>query len=52
MNLVQLKIMQEVITQEVFIPFTTFYMQQPVKLGYHWAGLCPMGVVYFMFRAE
>jgi uncharacterized protein len=51
MNLAQLKIMQEVITLAVFIPFAMFYMQQPVKLDYLWAGLCLMGAVYFMFRA-
>ena len=51
MNLAQLKIMQEVITLGVFIPFAVIYMQQPVKLDYLWAGLCLMGAVYFMFRA-
>ncbi len=51
MSLAQLKIMQEVITLGVFIPFAVFYMQQPVKLDYLWAGLCLMGAVYFMFRA-
>ena len=51
MNLAQLKIMQEVITLAVFIPFAVIYMQQPVKLDYLWAGLCLMGAVYFMFRA-
>ena len=51
LSLAQLKIMQEVITLGVFIPFAVFYMQQPVKLDYLWAGLCLMGAVYFMFRA-
>lgn len=51
MSLAQLKIMQEVVTLGVFIPFAVFYMQQPVKLDYLWAGLCLMGAVYFMFRA-
>lgn len=51
LSLVQLKIMQEVITLAVFIPFAVFYMQEPVKLDYLWAGLCLMGAVYFMFRA-
>lgn len=50
-SLAQLKIMQEVITLAVFIPFAVFYMQEPVKLDYLWAGLCLMGAVYFMFRA-
>jgi len=50
-SLAQLKIMQEVITLAVFIPFAVFYMHEPVKLDYLWAGLCLMGAVYFMFRA-
>jgi uncharacterized protein (DUF486 family) len=50
-SLAQLKIMQEVITLAVFIPFAVFYMQEPIKLDYLWAGLCLMGAVYFMFRA-
>lgn len=51
MSLAQLKILQEVITLSVFIPFAIFYMQQPMKLDFLWAGLCLMGAVYFMFRA-
>lgn len=51
LSLAQLKIMQEVITLAVFIPFAVFYMHEPVKLDYLWAGLCLMGAVYFMFRA-
>lgn len=50
-TLAQLKITQEVITLAVFIPFAVFYMQQPVKLDYLWAGLCLLGAVYFIFRA-
>ena len=46
----QLKIMQEVITLAVFVPFAVLYMDQPVKLDYLWAGLCLMGAVYFIFR--
>lgn len=49
--LAQLKILQEVITLSVFLPFAIFYMHQPVKLDFLWAGLCLMGAVYFMFRA-
>ena len=49
-TLAQLKIMQEVITLAVFIPFAVYYMQQPMKLDYLWAALCLMGAVYFMFR--
>lgn len=51
LSLGQLKILQEVITLGVFIPFAMLYMQQPPKLDYLWAGLCLLGAVYFMFRA-
>ncbi len=51
MNLGQLKIMQEVITLAVFVPFAVFYMNEPLKWNYLWAGLCLMGAVYFIFRA-
>ena len=51
MSLGQLKILQEVITLSVFLPFAIFYMHQPPKLDFLWAGLCLMGAVYFMFRA-
>jgi hypothetical protein len=50
MSLPQLKIMQEVITLVVFVPFAILYMDQPVKLDYLWAALCIMGAVYFVFR--
>jgi len=50
MNLAQLKILQEVITLLVFVPFVVFYMQEPLKLDYLWAGLCILGAVYFIFR--
>lgn len=50
MSVAQLKILQEVITLTVFAPFVVFYMQQPLKLDFLWAGLCLMGAVYFMFR--
>ncbi|MDD2933060.1 MAG: DMT family protein [Methylotenera sp.] len=50
LSLGQLKILQEVITLAVFVPFAVFYMQQPMKLDFLWAGLCLMGAVYFMFR--
>ena len=46
----QLKILQEVITLSVFAPFAVFYMHQPMKLDFLWAGLCLMGAVYFIFR--
>ena len=51
MSLPQLKILQEVITLSVFVPFALFYMGQPLKLDYLWAGLCLLGAVYFIFRA-
>lgn len=50
MNLPQLKILQEVITLAVFVPFLLFYMRQPLKLDYLWAALCLVGAVYFIFR--
>ena len=46
----QLKIMQEVITLAVFAPFSLFYLNEPLKLDYAWAGLCLCGAAYFMFR--
>ena len=49
-NVGQLKIMQEVITLGVFVPFAVFYMDQPLKWDYLWAGLCLVGAVYFIFR--
>ncbi len=51
LSLAQLKIMQEVITLAVFVPFAILYMQQPVKLDFLWAALCLLGAVYFMFRS-
>jgi uncharacterized protein len=50
LSLSQLKIMQEVITQLVFVPFAVLYMKQPMKLDFVWAGLCLVGAVYFVFR--
>jgi uncharacterized protein (DUF486 family) len=47
----QLKIMQEVITLAVFVPFAVFYLREPLKLDYLWAGLCLVGAAYFMFRS-
>ena len=46
----ELKIMQEVITLTVFVPFSMFYLKQPPRLDYLWAGLCMVGAVYFIFR--
>ncbi len=50
LTLPQLKIMQEVITLSIFVPFTVFYMKQGLKWDFLWAGLCLCGAVYFMFR--
>ncbi|MEN9775742.1 MAG: hypothetical protein RL322_2812 [Pseudomonadota bacterium] len=50
-SLPQLKILQEVITLAVFVPFAILYMNQPVKLDYLWAALCMLGAVYFIFRS-
>lgn len=49
-TLARLKIIQEVITLSVFVPFAIFYMRQPITLNYLWAGLCLAGAVYFIFR--
>jgi uncharacterized protein (DUF486 family) len=49
LSLAQLKVLQEVITLSVFVPFAVVYMRQPLTLNYLWAGLCLMGAVYFMF---
>jgi len=51
LSLPQLKILQEVITLAVFVPFAVFYMGKPLKLDYLWAALCILGAVYFVFRA-
>ena len=50
LSLAQLKIMQEVITLAVFVPFAVVFMNQPFKLDFLWAGLCMVGAVYFIFR--
>jgi uncharacterized protein (DUF486 family) len=50
LSLPQLKILQEVITLSVFVPFALYYMGQPLKLDYLWAGLCLLGAVFFIFR--
>ena len=52
LSLAQLKILQEVITLLVFIPFAVLYMRQPVKQDFAWAGLCLLGAVYFTFRSS
>ena len=51
LSLGQLKMIQEVITLSVFVPFAVLYMRQPLRLDYLWAGCCLLGAVYFIFRA-
>lgn len=51
LSLPQLKILQEVITLTIFVPFAVFYMRQPVRWDYLWAALCMCGAVYFIFRS-
>jgi uncharacterized protein (DUF486 family) len=50
LSLGQLKVMQEVVTLAVFVPFAFLYMKQPLKLDFVWAGLCLVAAAYFMFR--
>ena len=52
MSLAQLKILQEVITLTVFVPFVVLYMRQPLRLDFLWAALCILGAVFFMFRSH
>lgn len=52
LNVGQLKILQEVITLSVFVPFAVLYLKEPLKLDYLWAALCVLGAVYFVFRAN
>jgi uncharacterized protein (DUF486 family) len=52
LTLPQLKIIQEVITLAVFVPFAVYYMRQPLKLDYLWAALCILAAVYFVFRSH
>lgn len=52
LNVGQLKIIQEVITLSIFVPFSVLYLKEPLKIDYLWAGLCLMGAVFFMFRSR
>ena len=52
LNVGQLKILQEVITLSVFVPFSLYYLKEPLKLDYLWAALCIMGAVFFVFRSK
>jgi uncharacterized protein (DUF486 family) len=51
LQLPQLKVLQEIVTLAVFVPFAIFYMRQPIKLDFLWAGLCLVGAAYFIFRS-
>jgi len=48
----QLKIIQEVITLAVFVPFSVYFLREKIKLDYLWAALCLCGAVFFVFRSE
>jgi hypothetical protein len=50
-DLGQLKVMQEIIALSVFVPFAIWYMKEPLRLDFVWAGLCLVGAAYFMFRS-
>ncbi|MDO9405498.1 MAG: DMT family protein [Polaromonas sp.] len=52
MSVGQLKVLQEVITLTVFVPFAVYYLKEPLKLDYLWAGLCLLGAVFFIFREK
>ena len=52
MSVGQLKIIQEVITLSVFVPFSLLYLKEQVRLDYLWAGLCILGAVFFLFRQK
>ena len=52
LSLAQLKILQEVVTLTIFVPFAVLYMRQPLRWDYLWAGLCILGAVFFMFRGH
>lgn len=52
MNLGQLKILQEVITLSIFVPFSVFFMKEEMRLDFLWAGLCILGAVFFIFKQK
>jgi hypothetical protein len=52
LTLPKLKILQEVISLAVFVPFSVAYMRTPVQSDFLWAGLCIVGAVYFIFRSS
>ena len=52
LSVAQLKILQEIITLSVFVPFALFYLQEPLKLDYLWAAFCILGAAYFLFKGR
>lgn len=52
MSVGQLKILQEVVTLSIFVPFAVLYLKEPLKLDYLWAALCILGAVFFIFRSK
>ncbi|AEF99168.1 DMT family protein [Methylomonas methanica] len=52
LNVGQLKIMQEAIALSVFVPFSLYYLKEPISRDYLWAGMCLIGAIYFMFRSR
>ena len=52
LNVAQLKIIQEVITVCVFVPFMMLFMGEKWRWDYLWAFLCMVGAVYFVNRAK
>lgn len=52
LSVAQLKMLQEILSLTVFVPFTLFYLKEPLKLDYLWAALCLLGAVYFVFRSK
>ncbi len=52
LSVAHLKILQEAITLTIFVPFALFYLKEPLKLDYLWAGFCILGAVYFIFRSR
>ena len=52
LSVAELKIIQEVVTLSVFVPFSLLYLKEPLKLDYLWSGFCLVGAVYFMFRSR
>jgi uncharacterized protein (DUF486 family) len=52
LSVAQLKILQEIITLTIFVPFAIFYLREPLKLDYLWAALCILGAAYFIFRSR